>query len=45
MTIFNERMDGCMTCDISSFPLVCQSNQNDVLMIMKGCSKWNFIHG
>ena len=37
-----SKMDGCMTCDFTSFlhVIVFQSYQDDVWMIMKGCVQW-----
>ena len=33
-----------MTCDVTSFPAVFQSYQDDRRVIMKGCVQWNPVY-
>ena len=37
-------MDGCMTCDFTSFSTVFQSYQNDGRMLMKGRVQWKSVY-
>ena len=41
----NERMDGWIFCDFTSFLTLFQSYQDDGRMIMKGCVQWNPVYG
>ena len=39
------KMDGRMTCDVTSFSTVFQSYQDNGRLIMKGCMQWGFVYG
>ena len=38
------RMDGLMTCCLTTFLTVFQSYQDDECVIMKGCVQWNPVY-
>ena len=38
-------LDGWLTCDFTSFPIVFQSYQDDGRLIMKGCVQWKSVYG